>query len=342
MKKLFITTLSLMFSLTALAQPICLVTHDCMEYNGEIIDIRSPSKRAVDSVTYGDYSIPDEHVPQLTQREYSRIVGKEGTRYFIPIELKDSDALVLATALSLGVVVFANDKDIMRFVQDSKVEKLQPVVDFGNFMGRGGVLSVAAGAYFMGAVMKNGKLKKIGLFAVVPGLATQLVTEAFKKTFTRARPNKSDSPYEFFEGEGNYSFFSGHVSAAFSIATVVAEVYKDKPVIPYLAYGAAALTAYARMHDKKHWGSDVLLGAIAGHLITKIFIRTMEATERSGSGLSVMPEFGMDHMGRTYGNVRVTWTPSNNNVNLKCDQYGLQGQDLVKACAEEIFLYGNF
>jgi hypothetical protein len=351
-KQIITTTLSLMFSLTALAQPVCVMTGDCIEYKGEIVDIRSPSKRAVDSVTKNgysvseysvrDYSIPDEHLPQLTKHEYSRIVGKEGTRYFIPIELRDSDAMVLATALSLGVVVFANDKEIMNFVQDTKVEKLQPVVDFGNFMGRGGVFSVAAGAYFMGAVMKNGKLKKIGLFAVVPGLATQLVTEAFKKTFTRGRPNKHDSPYDFFEGEGNYSFFSGHVSGAFSIATVVAEIYKDKPVVPYLAYGAAALTAYARMHDKKHWGSDVLLGAIAGHLITKIFIRTMEATERSGSGLSVMPEFGMDHMGRTYGNVRVSWTPSNNNVKLKCDEYGLQGQDLVRACAEEIFLYGNF
>lgn len=342
MKNLIFIIVSMLFTLAAIAEPVCLITKECMEYNGEIIDLRSSTKRAADSVFYGDYLISDEYVPQLSQQEFSRLVGKEGTQYFIPIEFKESDALVLATALSLGVVVFANDREIMNFVQDTKTESLKPIVDFGNFMGRGGVLGVAAGAYFIGAVMKNGKLKKIGLFAIVPGLATQLVTEAFKKTFTRARPNKSDSPYEFFEGDGNYSFFSGHVSAAFSIATVVAEVYKDKPIIPYLAYGTAALTAYARMHDKKHWASDVLIGAIAGHLITKILIRTFEASERSVSGLSIMPEFGMDHFGRTYGNMRVTWIPSNNKVKFQCDQYGLEGSDLIKACADEIFSQGNF
>ena len=332
-----------MFTLNVLAEPTCVLTGDCIVYNGEVIDIRSPAKKAVDSLKPSGYAIPDEHLPQLTQKEYTKLVGKEGTRYFIPIELRDSDMLTLATALSLGVVIFANDREIMNYVQGSKTQTLQPLVDIGNFMGRGGVFSVAAGAYFMGAILKNGKLKKVGLFALAPGLATQLVTEAFKKTFTRQRPNKGeDTPYEFFQGEGNYSFFSGHASAAFSMATVVAEIYKDKPVIPYIAYGTAALTAYARMHDKKHWASDVLAGAIVGHLITKIFIRTLEATDRSGSGLLILPEYGMDHMGNTYGGVRIHWTPGDKKIKLKCDQYGLEGQDLISACIEEAFSYGKF
>lgn len=333
-----------MFTLNVLAEPTCALTGDCIVYNGEIIDIRSPAKKAVDSMShtgYEDYSVPDNHLPQLTKAEYSKLVGQDGTKYFIPIELRESDMLTLATALSLGVVIFANDREIMEYVQDNKTETLQPMVTIGNFMGRGGVFSIAAGAYFVGAVLKNGKLKKVGLFAIAPGLATQLVTEAFKKTFNRQRPNKGeDTPYEFFE-EGNYSFFSGHASAAFSMATVIAEVYKDKPVIPYLAYGTAALTAYARMHDKKHWASDVLAGAIVGHLITKIFIRTLETTDRSGSGLLILPEYGMDHMGRSYGGVRVQWTPAEKKVKLKCDQYGLEGRDLIRLCIEEAFAYGN-
>lgn len=277
----------------------------------------------------------DSDLPVLNKDEYSKLTGKEGSQYFIPIELRESDMMILAGALSLGVVVFANDREIMDFVQENKTPISGPVTTIGNMMGREAIAPIAAGAFFIGAVLKNGKLKKVGLFAVAGGLATQIVTEAFKKTFQRIRPNGSDSPYEFFEDHNN-SFFSGHTSGAFSLATVIAEVYKDKPLVPYLAYGIATMTAYARMHDKKHWATDVMMGAVAGHLVTKIMIRSFDRAERTGSGLLIIPQFGVDENGKATGGVQILWR-GKQDTSLQCSKRGLTGGALVEACLDEAF-----
>lgn len=327
--------LALLLSFQVFSSPSCLVTGECFEYEGQLIDLRSRAARDLDALSACDPLIENclsqvnySNFPTLSHEEFQKLTREEKTQYFIPLDLSASDMTILAGALSLGVVVFPNDRELMDFVQDNKTETLGKIASIGNILGREGIAPIAAGAYFIGAVTNNGKLKKVGLFTVATGLATQIVTEAFKKSFQRKRPNASDSPYDFFE-DGNNSFFSGHTSAAFSLATVIAEVYKDKPVVPYLAYGAAALTAYARMHDKKHWASDVLAGAIAGHLVTKILIRTIE--RKGTGGLVVTPAVGTDGAG-----VNVQWTPRRE-IELQCSKSGFTGQELVRQCISEVF-----
>ncbi len=315
---------------SAVASPSCLVTRECMEYNGKIIDLRSPSEKLFQGLRLSE----TERSPEISVDEFRSLVGKKGPEFFVPLNVNSSDLMILASALSLGTIVFANDREIMDFVQEHQTGTTAQIATVGNLLGREALLPIAAGAYFVGAVMKNGKLKKIGLFAVASGLATQIVTEAFKNTFGRTRPNASDSPYDFFNG--NKSFFSGHSSAAFSMATVIAEVYKDKPLVPYLAYGAAALTAYARMHDNRHWASDVLIGATAGHLITKILIRTLESSGKmEKSGLIIMPAIDENYAGAT-----VVWTPRQENE-LECRKSGFKGNDLIRLCLEEAFERSN-
>ena len=177
-------------------------------------------------------------------------------------------------ASSLGVVIFNNDREIMDAVQAHKNEYTRQIADFGNLMGTGaGIAPIALGSYFIGFVFDNNELKDVGLFTVTTALATSLVTQGLKYAFGRERPYQSENPYEFFNW-GSHSFPSGHTVGAFSLATVIAEIYKDKyPIVPYVAYGIAALTAYARMHDEKHWASDVFVGAILSHLVTKYFMR---------------------------------------------------------------------
>ena len=328
MKKTTLLLLLSLFTNSVFATPTCLVTKERMEYNGEIIDLRTETDKMFDASKF--FEEAEAHLPLLSKEDFAKINTVNDKKFFIPIELRSKDALVLAGALSLGVVVFQNDREIMDFVQENKTEMTESVASIGNILGREAIIPLAAGSYFIGAVMKNGNLKKVGLFTVGAGLATQLVTEVFKKSFNRVRPNGSDDPYEFFE-EGNKSFFSGHVSAAFSLATVVAEVYKDKPLVPYLAYGIAAMTVYARMHDQKHWASDVLAGAVAGHLITKILMRSFNLSERTGSGLEITPTVF------PYTGLNIKWTPGVKERQLKCGSLGLTGPDLTRACMEEVF-----
>ncbi|MFA5584805.1 MAG: phosphatase PAP2 family protein, partial [Bacteriovoracaceae bacterium] len=260
--KLFSIFSMLLFSLSSFANTfsfnnydndtrLCLATKDCFEHNGQIIDLRSPAKKMIDEGLRCDYSKglcgDTQMYSKLSPTGVSKILGhgKEKSM-FIPLSINQSDALLLLGSLSLGTIVFANDREVMDFVQNNKSQRTETVASIANLLGREAIIPIAAGAYFVGAVMDNGKLKQIGLFTISTGLATQLVTEVFKKTFQRVRPNESDSPYDFGE-EGNNSFFSGHTSGAFSLATVIAETYKDNPIVPFLAYGAATLTAYARM-----------------------------------------------------------------------------------------------
>ncbi len=339
--------MSLLFSVTASANraadlnaPLCVQLGTCMVQNGEVIDMRSTSQIAV-AETLGcnmetgrcaGTKFEASIYPKLTPKDFQAITkDNKDKKYFIPLSIKNKDELFLLTSLSLGMIVFTQDREVMDFVQNTKTEKTKQVAAVANLFGREAVFPIVAGAYFVGVVMKDNKLKQVGLFAVSTGLATQLVTEIFKKSFLRARPNKDKGPYSFGEGE-NYSFFSGHTSAAFSLATVIAQVYKDQPLVPFLAYGVATMTAYARMHDNKHWATDVLAGAVAGHLVTKIMMRTWENRASTG-GLIVTPMIGPDKWGFS-----LVYTPVRpDSGKLQCAENQGHERAIIEECLEEIF-----
>ena len=342
----FFALLTAFYIFGAEAKPSCLIDQSCFEHNGKIVDMRNFAQKEIDKMSDCDPLVENcigktkstfAEAPRLTKKEFQRLIGEGGAEYFIPLDVNSSDLMILAGALSLGTVLFANDREIMDFVQANKGQYSEQITTVGNMLGREAILPVAAGAYFMGAVLDNGKLKNIGIFTVAAGLASQVVAEGFKKTFHRVRPNDGDSPYDFFE-EGNNSFISGHAAGAFSLATVIAETYKDKPAIPYLAYGLATLTVYARMHDNKHWASDVLAGAVAGHLVTKILMRTVLNTQREdGSGFLIIPQFGRDPGGNAYTGVEIQWRPKSANTLSKCEKSKLEGRELMALCFEEAF-----
>lgn len=300
----------------------------CSEEEQKNIDRMEGIKgRIGNKAIYGGMS-PSQFTSLLNK--YDSTNGKKG--YFIPLGLSDKELLMLAASTSLGLVMFASDQETMDFVQDHKngfTEKLVYPTNNHDKMILGGA---AAGSYFLGVVLKDGKLKKAGLYVVTSQIATQIVTEAFKVGFGRQRPNADEGPYSF--GTEGKSLFSGHSSGAWSFATVFAEIYKDNKVVPYLAYGVAALTSYGRLHDRKHWLSDVFAGAIAGHLITKLVIRMHEGDDSNG-GLMVFPSWN-----RETGTFMVNfeWRPRNNTkTEFKCKKLP-EGKDRIRACIYEAFL----
>jgi membrane-associated phospholipid phosphatase len=90
------------------------------------------------------------------------------------------------------------------------------------------------------------------------------VTTVLKYTVGRTRPNHGDSD-DFQPFGGGTSFPSGHTTLAFAVATAIADESRNGWV-DAAAYGAATLTAYARVNNDRHWASDVLAGALVGHL----------------------------------------------------------------------------
>ncbi len=98
--------------------------------------------------------------------------------------------------------------------------------------------------------------------------ATYVVTGLFKHTVRRIRPGGIDGDYD----DAFASFPSGHSSMSFSGATLLTIYAYEygwaapgrRWLVPVTAYSAAAFTAYLRIGARKHWLTDVLVGALVG------------------------------------------------------------------------------
>lgn len=185
-------------------------------------------------------------------------------------------AIAGAAAAGLGGL-FLLDETIDSFVQDNRSSTTNKIADVFNIFGESYYMAGASVALWAaGEATDNVRLQRVGLHGVQAIVVAQLLTEATKRIGSRLRPAFSDSSWDFFESydNGGDSFGSGHVATAFALATVISQEYKqDYPWAPYLAYGIATGTAFARLNDERHWASDVALGALwgigAGWMVSK-------------------------------------------------------------------------
>ncbi|MEY5099032.1 MAG: hypothetical protein RJA36_1751 [Pseudomonadota bacterium] len=103
--------------------------------------------------------------------------------------------------------------------------------------------------------------------------ATVASTELLKNQISETRPDQSD----------NKSFPSGHTAVAFASARYLDKRYAGE-VSPYLLYGAAGLTALARVQADKHYWKDTIAGAALGYAWGEYFTET-----RAGGRVSLLP-----------------------------------------------------
>jgi membrane-associated phospholipid phosphatase len=124
----------------------------------------------------------------------------------------------------------------------------------GKIIGYGAVqIGAAIGTWAIGrAVDKRGRAAHIGLDLLRAQIVTQSITYALKYTVRRDRP----------DGTGGYSFPSGHASTTFATASVLERHFGWKAGIP--TYIAATYVATSRLHENRHFLSDVIFGASVG------------------------------------------------------------------------------
>ena len=101
-------------------------------------------------------------------------------------------------------------------------------------------------------------------------IATATVTTMAVKLVTgRVRPFESaDNAAEFRPFSGHDSFPSGHSAIAFALASALDRETRSRWV-PCVAYPMAALTAWSRVRDDRHWASDVIAGAALGGWVAR-------------------------------------------------------------------------
>jgi membrane-associated phospholipid phosphatase len=111
------------------------------------------------------------------------------------------------------------------------------------------------------AVRSDADIKRAVRLSAVLGAESLIVNWGIKSLFRRVRPLR-ETPHTFrLRKPLTSSFPSGHASAAFAAATLLAE---GSPAAAPAYYGLASLVATSRVYVKIHHASDVVAGAAVG------------------------------------------------------------------------------
>jgi membrane-associated phospholipid phosphatase len=113
------------------------------------------------------------------------------------------------------------------------------------------------------------------LAAEIPALVTRDLTRRLSPGDIPPNGDFSDTWFRsqkgpFYLGPGGFP--SGQTVAAFSIATVFAELYRRHRWITSTAYGLAGLVGFSRVMLQDHFSSDVCAGAVLRYTITHFII----------------------------------------------------------------------
>ncbi|MBX3174088.1 MAG: phosphatase PAP2 family protein [Gemmatimonadaceae bacterium] len=189
----------------------------------------------------------------------------------------------------LGAAAYAGDAAVRDGVQASGPQGnavLDGLAEFGNAWGQPGVVGLGLAMWGGGLLAKRPIVASSGLRAIEAITVSGAVTKLLKGSFGRARPYVAPNDrtdWQLFRGfghsNGEYEAMpSGHATAAFAFAAAVTgEVAHRAPAharwVGIATYSAAAVTAYARVHDDRHWLSDVTVGAGVGTVTGLAIVR---------------------------------------------------------------------
>ena len=98
-------------------------------------------------------------------------------------------------------------------------------------------------------------------------VASGLVSQAMKYTFSRVRPRDSGpggDPNLWFKGNGNQSFPSGEVTLVSSVVTPIMLEYGPQHPAVYALELLPIYVAIGRVKQQAHWQSDVIAGFALG------------------------------------------------------------------------------
>jgi membrane-associated phospholipid phosphatase len=150
------------------------------------------------------------------------------------------------------------------------------------YIGYGLPFVVPVATYLSGRILKDERMQIAGLALTQAFGITFSLQSLMKMTTGRAQPgivaghghSKIDTAEDFSD---KFNWFamnfvdgwpSGHTANAFTMATVISEIYYDKPLLVAGAYAYAVFVG-ASMSVSVHWLSEVFAGVLIGFAVGK-------------------------------------------------------------------------
>lgn len=220
-----------------------------------------------------------------------------------PLQLDlQSGLLVTGAAAAIGGLMAA-DHDIQKWFQRNRTRTTQDIADAFECMGDGilplNVALVVAGYLFRGQE-SGSMLLRTSLVGIEAQALAGGLTYLAKFAVGRKRPE--DDPrgqsFEPFQSFGR-SFPSQHATQAFAFAAVFSQQY-GQPV-SFFAYSFATAISLQRIHDNRHFASDVVAGGLLGYAIGKALAKRHKTVDRGLAVLPFVPDAGGVGIAVRYG-----------------------------------------
>jgi hypothetical protein len=159
-----------------------------------------------------------------------------------------SNLYLAALGGGLAAAVHPLDDDV-----NASLRGLEDVWVPGEYIGNAAVqLGAAVTVYAVGRVRHQGKAAHLGMDLMRAQIVASGITVGLKYATQRERPDGSDT----------HAFPSGHASVTFATATVLERHLGWRAGVP--AYAVASYVSASRLHDNRHYLSDVVFGAAVG------------------------------------------------------------------------------
>jgi len=244
--------------------------------------------------------------------------------FAFPTVLLHASAVVVTPQL-----VWTVDRPVQEYFQDHDPLG-QPFADVTLAVGWVAPVIVPLGLYLGGLAGDSSELATAGAAALQAAAVQALFVSALKYLTDRAGPypdgdasrarwskglfRDSDDPNDFdwnpFDISGGLRWPSGHTSASIAVVSSLFAFYPEEDWIALVGYPAAAAIGIGMVEGDYHWLSDIVAGALIGHVIGWTigaeFRETYDAQQLKGSARPAPPRinagFSVEPLGlRVYG-----------------------------------------
>ena len=182
----------------------------------------------------------------------SQTISVKQIKSGISNSINNNSSILIAGLIGSGISTRYDDR-IQESYQGKVLSENQATL--GDYWGIGGQL-IVLGSLKYGSNEFNSTTSAI--------IGNVLCTYGLKFVSGRVRP----------DGSNRRSFPSGHTSSSFLAATIAHDLYGRKVSAP--AYVLAGLTGLSRIHDDKHYLSDVIFGASLGIALGRGFSQNLQ------------------------------------------------------------------
>jgi membrane-associated phospholipid phosphatase len=164
----------------------------------------------------------------------------------------------VAAGAGLALAVHPIDDDLNAHLSGSFSDKFfKPGKVVGSFPF---ILGTSIITYAVGRGGDHPRAKHLGADLIEAALLSEGITQGIKAVVRRDRPLRDDGTRAT-----GFSFPSGHSAVTFAAATVLQQHLGWKAAVP--TYAVASYVAISRLHDNRHFASDIAAGAAEGIII---------------------------------------------------------------------------